>query len=237
MKIKVYSTMKLEEFQNTIGVTFSNPALLEQAFTHRSYINENRETTREHNERLEFLGDAVLELAVTEFLYEQYPQTNEGELTSYRAALVNTDSLAQTALDLTIDDLLLLSKGEAKDTGRARYYIYANTIEAIIGAIHLDQGYEIARGFIMKHIVPRIEEILEKGTWMDAKSRFQEKAQEVTGITPTYEKSKEVGPDHDKYFTVGVHLGEELVAEGEGHAKQEAEQAAARNGLRARGWE
>lgn len=226
----------LDDFQQKIGVTFTNTGLLEQAFTHRSYINENRTGPSEHNERLEFLGDAVLELVVTEFLFTAYPETAEGELTAYRAALVNTDSLAQTAEKLEIADLLLLSKGEARDKGRARYYILANTVEAIIGAIHLDQGYDIARKFIETYITPRIEDILKEGTWVDAKSRFQEKAQEEKSITPTYETLEEKGPDHDKEFTVGVYLGSELITQGTGNSKQEAEQLAARSALEKHGW-
>ena len=228
--------MTFEEFEAKIGVTFSSKQLLEQAFTHRSYINENKGTDREHNERLEFLGDAVLELVVTQFLYAKYPNKPEGELTAYRAALVNTDSLARTADELNMGELLFLSKGEAKDTGRARYYILANSVEALIGAIHLDQGYEYARKFIETNITPRITEIVEEGSWIDSKSLFQEKAQEEEGVTPTYETLSEEGPDHDKEFTVGVYLGDVLVSRGTGRSKQDAEQEAARTALESKGW-
>jgi len=228
--------MTFKDFQEKIGVSFIDESLLEQAFTHRSYINEVRGTNLEHNERLEFLGDAVLELVTTEFLYSKYPEKNEGELTAYRASLVNTDSLAQTAQELGIDELLRLSRGEAKDTGRARYYILANSVEALIGAIYLDQGYDMAKHFIEKSITPRIDQIIEKGEWIDAKSLFQEKAQEEVGVTPTYETLKETGPDHDKNFTVGVYLAKELIAEGEGRSKQAAEQDAAQKGLEVKKW-
>lgn len=228
--------MTFKDFQEKIGVSFIDESLLEQAFTHRSYINEVRGTNLEHNERLEFLGDAVLELVTTEFLYSKYPEKNEGELTAYRASLVNTDSLAQTAQELGIDELLRLSRGEAKDTGRARYYILANSVEALIGAIYLDQGYDMAKYFIEQFITPRIDQIIEKGEWIDAKSLFQEKAQEEVGVTPTYETLKETGPDHDKNFTVGVYLARELIAEGEGRSKQAAEQDAAQKGLEVKKW-
>lgn len=228
--------MTFDEFQKKINITLKDKSLLEQAFTHRSYINENRGSKKQHNERLEFLGDAVLELVVTQFLYLKFPEKNEGDLTAYRAALVNTDSLARTAEELNMDALLLLSKGEAKDTGRARYYILANSVEALIGAIYLDQGYDKARMFIEENITPRINEIIKQGTWIDAKSRFQEKSQDEVSITPTYKTIKEEGPDHDKSFTVGVYLDEELIAQGEGRSKQDAEQSAAKRALEAKDW-
>lgn len=223
-------------FEEQSGVQFKNKALLKQAFTHRSYINENKSAGLGHNERLEFLGDAVLELVVTEYLYSIYPDKTEGELTSYRSALVNTNTISRVASELSMDDYLLLSRGEAKDVGRARQYILANTYEAVIGAIFLDQGYGVAHDFIEKNLFPLREEIVEKGLWQDSKSLFQEKAQDVAGITPTYKTVKESGPDHDKYFTVTVLLGGEIIAEGKGRSKQEAEQEAARNGLEAKGW-
>lgn len=223
-------------FERKIGVEFKDKSLLKQAFTHRSYLNEHKDTGLDHNERLEFLGDAVLELAATDFLYRRFPDKNEGELTSYRAALVNTNSLSEVASAVGMNDYLLLSKGEAKDTGRARQYILANTFEAVVGALYLDQGYEAAAGFIAAALFPRTEQIIAERLWQDAKSYFQEKAQEAHGTTPSYQLLKEVGPDHNKRFTVGLYVGEELVATGEGHSKQEAEQRAAEQGLVARGW-
>ncbi len=224
------------EFEQKIGVNFKDKELLKTAFTHRSWINEHKYEAKEHNERLEFLGDAVLELAVTRFLYDRFPQKPEGELTAYRAALVNTQSISEEARKLGMNDFLLLSKGEAKDTGRAREYILANTFEAVIGAIYLDQGYEVAERFIAKHIYPKIDEVIEKKLWLDAKSAFQEAAQEKVGVTPTYTTVDESGPDHDKTFVVAVSLGDEQVALGKGRSKQEAERAAARKALEVKGW-
>jgi len=225
-----------EKFEKKLGVVFKDKRLLRQAFTHRSYINENRSNESGHNERLEFLGDAVLELVTTDFLYEKFPQGTEGDLTSYRAAMVNAITLAGVALSLGMNDLLLLSKGEAKDNGRARQYILANTYEAFVGALYLDQGYESAKKFIEKNLFPLIDEIVSKKLWLDSKSFFQELAQEKVGITPSYSSLRESGPDHDKQFTVGIYLGKELVAEGTGKSKQEAEQEAARKGLEVKGW-
>ena len=226
----------IRKFAEAVGIVFNQPNLLIQAFTHRSFLNEHRHLKHDHNERLEFLGDAVLELVVTNFLYRSYPDKPEGELTAYRASLVNTTTLSEAAKSLNMNDYLLLSKGEAKDTGRARQYILANTFEAFVGALYLDQGYEAAERFITDHLLYRMTEIISKNLWQDAKSFFQEKAQEVQSVTPAYEVIKEVGPDHNKRFTVGVYLAGELVAEGEGHSKQEAEQEAARTGLKAKGW-
>lgn len=225
------------EFSEKIGVVFKDENLLKQAFTHRSYLNENPDWTTAHNERLEFLGDAVLELATSDFLFKKFPEKPEGELTSFRAALVNADSLAEVAEDLDINNYLLLSRGEAKDIGRGRLYILSNTYEALIGAIYLDQGYKSAEEFIGKTLLPKIEEVLEKGLYRDSKSMFQEKSQEIVQLTPVYKVSEEWGPDHDKQFRVGVYLGEELVAEGEGPSKQLAEQEAAKLGLKIKKWE
>ena len=210
--------------------------LLEQAFTHRSYLNENRATGREHNERLEFLGDAILELVVTEFLYTKYPDKPEGELTAFRAALVNTQSISDAATKLGMNDYLLLSRGEAKDTGRARQIILANAFEAVIGALYLDAGYEPARKFIDDQLFHKTDEVVEKRLWQDAKSKFQEIAQDIVGVTPRYEIVSQSGPDHDKRFVTGVYLGSDRVATGEGRSKQEAEQAAAENALKVKGW-
>ncbi len=224
------------KFEEKAGLKFNDKGLLKQAFVHRSYINENKDSGLEHNERLEFLGDAVLELVITDYLYKQYPDKNEGQMTSYRSALVNATTCAQVATTLDVNDFLLLSRGETKDTGRARQYILANALEAIIGAIYLDQGYEIVKEFIYKNISPLIEDVISKGTWIDSKSLFQEKSQEMENVTPAYKTTKETGPDHDKRFTVGVYLGKELVASGEGESKQDAEQEAARKGLEKKGW-
>jgi ribonuclease-3 len=226
----------LNKFEEIIGITFKDKNLLKQAFTHRSYLNENRNLTLSHNERLEFLGDAVLELSVTKYLYDQFPTKPEGDLTALRSALVNAITLSEVATNIQVNDFLLLSKGEAKDTGRARQYILANTFEAIIGAIYIDQGFEMANEFISKFVLTLTDEIVRTGTWIDAKSSFQEKAQERAGITPSYKKLKDTGPDHDKHFTVGVYLDEVLIAEGTGKSKQDAEQEAARKGLEKKGW-
>jgi len=223
-------------FEKKAGVTFKDKALLKQAFTHRSYINENKNLKLEHNERLEFLGDAVLELVVTDFLYKKYPTHPEGELTTYRSALVNAITLAEVASNLSMNDYLLLSRGEAKDNGRARQYILANTFEAAIGAIYLDQGYNVAKNFIEKHIFVFADKMIEKGNLVDSKSMFQERAQEKEGVTPSYKLSREEGPDHDKSFTVAVFIGKEQIATGEGKSKQEAEQNAALRALEAKGW-
>jgi ribonuclease-3 len=214
-----------------LGLTFSNLDLFVEALTHRSYLNENRTSVGAHNERLEFLGDAVLELAVTHFLFTRFPNKPEGDLTAYRAALVNTFSLAETAEALGVNDMLLLSKGERKDMGRARQIILANAFEAILGSLYLDQGYEAAEAFVAKHLYPKIDTVLAERTWQDGKSRFQELAQEKRSVTPTYRTVAEEGPDHDKRFTVAACLGGEEVARGEGKSKQEAEQAAANAAL------
>lgn len=223
-------------FERAIGYSFRERETLAQAFTHRSYLNEHREVRRDHNERLEFLGDAVLELAVTDHLYREFPEANEGELTGYRAALVNAVTLSSVAQSLAMNDYLLLSRGEAKDTGRARQFILANTFEAVVGALYVDGGYEAARSFVAANLFDLVRGILEKKLWQDAKSAFQERAQELAGVTPSYRTLEESGPDHDKRFVVGVFLGGVLTAKGEGKSKQEAEQAAARGALAAKGW-
>lgn len=228
--------MDFSKFEEGIRVKFRNPDLLRQAFTHRSYINENRSLGLGHNERLEFLGDAVLELVVTEYLYARFKDMNEGELTSLRSVLVNADTCAQVATRLGANDFLLLSKGESKDTGRARQFILANTLEALIGALYVDQGYAAAKAFVTEHITSLTDEIVGKGTWVDSKSLFQEKAQEHHSFTPVYKTLKESGPDHDKHFTVGVYVGTDLFGQGEGKSKQDAEQEAARAALKKSGW-
>jgi ribonuclease-3 len=222
--------------EKQLGFEFKNKNLLLQALTHRSYLNENPSFEVGHNERLEFLGDAVLELVVTEKLYLNYPEKQEGELTSLRAALVNAEMLAHMAQDLGMNDYLLLSRGEKKDTGRARHYILANAFESLVGAVYLDQGYAVAESFIQKHLLFKIDEVVEKKLWKDPKSTFQEEAQERAGVTPHYRVMKEIGPDHQKRFSVGVYVGPELVAEGTGASKQEAEVAAASKALEVKGW-
>lgn len=226
----------IDDLAKKIGVKFKNLDLLRQALTHRSYLNEHRDYKLDHNERLEFLGDAVLELVVTEYLYNNYPNP-EGELTSWRAALVNGETLAKISQKLGVEEHLMMSKGEKKDTGRARQYLLANAFEAITGAIYLDQGYEVAKDYIMKNVVVELDEVLKNKSYMDPKSYFQEKAQEIEKVTPSYKVIKEWGPDHDKHFVVGAYLDNEKVAEGEGKSKQEAQREAAKNGLDVKGWE
>lgn len=217
-------------------MSFNDLELLRQAFTHRSYLNEHRGEAGGHNERLEFLGDAVLELVSTHFLYSKFPDKHEGELTAYRAALVNAVTCAEVATGLGMNDYLLLSRGEAKDTGRARGVLLANAFEALIGAIYMDQGYDAARDFIAAHLLPKIDEIITKRLWQDAKSTLQEKSQESQGVTPSYSVLEETGPDHDKQFIVGVYLSDKLLAKGSGKSKQEAEQSAARAAIEEKGW-
>ena len=226
----------MQRVETMLGVTFTDRAILKSALTHRSYLNEHREADWSHNERLEFLGDAVLELVITDFLYRKYPDKPEGELTAVRAALVNTVSLSESAGTLGINDYLLMSRGEAKDSGRARQYILANTFEAIIGALYIDQGYEAAAQFIGDQLFAKTERIVEHRLWQDPKSRFQELAQERESVTPVYETVSQSGPDHDRTFVIGVYLRQEKVAEGTGRSKQEAEQAAAEAAVAARGW-
>jgi len=225
-----------ELLEKKLGLNFKNKDLLIQAFCHRSYLNENPDFYLSHNERLEFLGDAVLELVVTEELFKNYPEKPEGELTNWRAALVNAKMLSQVAQELSFDNFLLLSKGEEKETGKARQYILANTFEALIGAIYLDLGFEECRLFIKKNLLIKLPEIIEKGLFKDAKSRLQEEAQERLGVTPHYQVLKEWGPDHAKHFVVGVFFDKLLIAQGEGMSKQEAELAAAKNALELKGW-
>jgi ribonuclease-3 len=229
-------TIQFSDFEKKIKVVFKDKDLLKQSFTHRSYINENPGIPTSHNERLEFLGDAVLELIVTDFLYKKYPQYTEGELTALRSALVNAIIISEIASDIGMNDYLLLSKGEAKDKGKARQYILANTYEAFVGAMYLDQGYDVVEKFIAKTLLPKTEEIVNKKLWRDAKSLVQEKAQEFVSVTPAYKVLQQSGPDHDKHFTVGIYFGPNLIAEGKGKSKQEAEQSAATAALTARPW-
>lgn len=224
---------KLEE---GLGVKFANPEILQQALVHRSYLNEHPRFGLGHNERLEFLGDAVLELVVTEHLYKQYPNP-EGDLTNWRASLVKSQNLAKVAAELEIEKFLFLSKGESQDkTPKARQNILANTLEAIMGAIYLDQGIKIVSKFIEKHILVGLEEILANHLYSDPKSRFQEVSQEKTGITPVYRVVDESGPDHKKEFTVGVWLEDKKIAEGKGYSKQLAQIEAAKYALKIKDW-
>ena len=223
------------KFEEGLGIYFENKGLLMQAFIHRSYLNEHSDTGLDHNERLEFLGDAVLELIVTEYLYNKYDNP-EGDLTSWRAAVVNSKMLSKIASDLNFNEYILLSKGEAKDTGRARQYILANAVESIIGAIYLDKGFETAKEFITKNIIKELPAVLKNKLYRDPKSTFQEQAQDRVGITPTYDVIEESGPDHDRHFVVGVYLEEELVAEGGGSSKQEAQEGAAQKALEVKNW-
>jgi ribonuclease III len=228
--------INFSDFEKKTGVVFKDKGLLKQAFIHRSYINENPNVGLSHNERLEFLGDAVLELIVTDFLYKKYPSYTEGELTALRSALVNAIIISEIALKMGMNDYLLLSKGEAKDIGKARQYILANTYEAFVGAIYMDRGYEVANKFVNDFLLPHTEEIVSKKLWRDAKSLVQEKAQEFVGVTPSYKVISESGPDHDKHFTVGILFGGELITEGKGKSKQEAEQKAAESALKIKNW-
>ena len=228
----------IEKFAKQIGVEFNDISLLRTACTHRSYLNENKGSELEHNERMEFLGDAVLELVVTSYLFRKYSRKAEGELTSFRSALVNTVSLTKVANTINLNEYIMLSHGEAKDSGRARSVILANAVEAVIGAIYLDQGYNASANFISDHLLNTIdiEEIVKNKTWIDAKSRFQEKSQEKASLTPSYKTLKEIGPDHDKQFTLGVFMGDGQIATGSGPSKQEAEQKAAEKALEIKGW-
>ena len=226
----------LEKFEKRIKVKFKNKDLLRQSLVHRSYLNEHKDFELDHNERLEFLGDAVLELVTTEFLYNKFSNP-EGELTNFRAALVNRKMLARISEELGLEEYLLMSKGESKDTGRARQYIIANALEAVIGAIYLDQGYKKSAKFISENFLVKMDNVLSDKLYQDPKSKFQEVAQEVVSVTPVYKVIKEWGPDHDKHFLIGVFLGEEKIAEGKGISKQAAQRNAAENGLEVKGWE
>lgn len=224
---------KLEE---TIKIKFKNQDFLKQAVVHRSYINEHPHFALDHNERLEFLGDAVLELIVTEYLFQNF-KNPEGDLTNWRASLVNANMLSDIANELDLDKYLYLSKGESKDSNsKARKYILANALESLIGAIYIDQGWEAAKQFITDNLLSKLKYILEHKLYFDPKSRFQEEAQDKYGITPNYKVLFESGPDHAKHFVMGVYLDKELVAQGEGSSKQEAQVDAAEKGLKIKGW-
>ena len=224
---KKYQDYAKENF----GFEFDDPELILMAFTHRSYMNEHKKSAKEHNERLEFLGDAVLELVVTEYLYNSYSEP-EGILTNWRSALVRTESISAAAGRLGYADMLRLSRGEKQGSERARQQILANTFEAVIGAVYLDKGYEASKDIITKHILSTFEEILETGSWRDPKSRLQEVAQSIDSLTPVYKVLAEEGPDHDKIFTLGVYVGQKLLGKGSGSSKQNAQQKAAEAALK-----
>lgn len=224
-------TAPYQEFaKEKLGIEFENLNLLITALTHRSYVNEHKKSAREHNERLEFLGDAVLELSVTDFLFNNYAEP-EGILTSWRAALVRTESISAAGHKLGYESLVRMSKGEKAGSERARQQILANAFEAVIGAIYLEKGYAEADKFIQKHICSKLDAILKEGTWRDPKSWLQEVSQRVDGQTPLYKVLEEVGPDHDKVFTLGVFVGDKMMGKGTGPSKQAAQQEAARAAL------
>ena len=225
-------TAPYQEFARTVlGFEFTNIQLLITALTHRSYVNEHKKSVSSHNERLEFLGDAVLELAVTDYLFANYDEP-EGTLTSWRAALVRTESIGEAGDKLGYESLLRMSKGERQGSERARQQILANSFEAVIGAIYLERGYADAESFINKHITSKLATILEEGTWRDPKSHLQEVSQRIDGATPQYKVLEEVGPDHDKVFTLGVYVAGKLMGKGSGHSKQVAQQKAAQAALK-----
>ncbi|MBN1778659.1 MAG: ribonuclease III [Candidatus Buchananbacteria bacterium] len=224
------------KLQKRIGVEFNNDQLLKQALVHRSYLNENPGFGLDHNERLEFLGDAVLELVVTENLYNNYPNP-EGELTNWRASLVNSHMLAKIAGRLDLEKCLYLSKGESKDNNaKARNFILADAFEAVTGAIYLDQGYDVVKKFILENVLPELSDILANHLYLDPKSKFQEIAQEKMKVTPNYRVIDETGPDHDKKFKIGVYLDNDLIATGVGSSKQEAQINAAEKALKTKKW-
>ena len=213
-----------------LGFEFTNLQLLITALTHRSYVNEHKKSTSEHNERLEFLGDAVLELVVTDFLFKNYNEP-EGILTNWRASLVRTESIGAAGIKLGYEPLVRMSKGEKQGSDRARQQILANAFEAVTGAIYLERGYDDASAFIHKHIVYKLDDILKSGSWRDAKSHLQEVSQHIDNQTPQYRVIEETGPDHDKTFTLGVYVGDKLMGTGSGPSKQVAQQQAAQAAL------
>jgi len=230
----------IKDFQKIaqlLNLSFQNFDLLKEALTHRSFLNEHKDWNIPHNERLEFLGDSILGFVIADNLVEQYPQFAEGELTSLRAALVNSDSLLAVAKELKLEDYLLVSRGEARELKNSRSYLLANTIEALIGALYLDGGIDKAKDFIKKYIFSKAETILQTASYKDAKSLFQEKSQALLGITPIYKSLKSWGPDHAKQFEVGVYLNEDLISQGKGYSKQEAEINAAQKALEMKGWQ
>ena len=225
------------KIEKILGLEFNNLDLLKRALTHRSFLNENKEWGKiGHNERLEFLGDSILGLIVAEYLFNEYSELREGDLTALRAALINSDSLLEVADKLNLKEYLLVSKGEKNELEKSHPYFLANAVEAIVGAIYLDKGLNDARKFVVKYILSKAENIFKTEAYIDPKSLFQEKSQENLNITPVYKTLKSWGPDHLKQFRVGVYLKKELIAEGEGHSKQEAEVSAAKEALSKKGW-
>jgi ribonuclease III len=238
MKVEILDDLKekFKRLESALKVNFKNKDLLVQAFVHRSFLNENPEFPIYHNERLEFLGDAILEHIVTEYLYLKYPEKTEGELTSWRAALVNSKILAEVAKKAGFNSYLLLSQGEIKEEGKARQYILANTFESYVGSLYLDQGLDECTVFIMEYLMKELPRIIKQELFKDAKSKFQEESQDKVGVTPIYSVMEQWGPDHEKTFVVGVFLQKELVAKGEGSSKQEAEEKAAEKALKVKKW-
>lgn len=222
----------ISTLEEKIGHKYSNKDLLLQALTHRSYLNENHDFHLSHNERLEFLGDAVLELVVTEHLFNEFPKKPEGEMTNWRAALVNTKMLARVSEELGVNDFLLLSRGESKSLGKARELILANALEAIIGSLYEDSGYKQAQTFITENILKHLQEVLENKLYIDPKSKLQEKTQELYNITPHYDVLEESGPDHKKHFVIGVFVEKHQIGKGEGYSKQQAQVSAAEDALK-----
>jgi ribonuclease-3 len=221
-----------KDLENKIGVNFKNQEYLITALTHRSYLNENRDNSSENNERLEFLGDAVLELITSVYLFETYPERPEGELTSFRSAIVRTESLAEASRDLGVGEYLRMSRGEAESGGADKDYLLANTYESILGAIYMDQGYEECKKFVHKTLVPKVENIVENRLDIDSKTKIQEMIQSEYKVTPTYDVIDEEGPDHDKTFTVAVKIEDETIGTGKGSSKQKAEEDAASDGIK-----
>ena len=224
--------MEISNLEKKLGLHFKDEDLLTEALTHRSYINEYPKWRLPHNERLEYLGDAVLELLVSEELFKKFPKQPEGQLTVLRAALVNYQILAKVAENVGLQDFILMSRGERKDTGRAREVILANAIEAVIGSMYMDQGLEKVRGFVKKFVMNNLDEVLKTKSYKDAKSELQEVVQDKFKLTPTYAVVEESGPAHKRTFTMGVYFGEKFIAKGEGLSKQEAELVAAKNALK-----
>ncbi len=226
-----------KNLEKKINVKFKDKKLLKRVFTHKSYINENKNKNLRDNERLEFLGDAVLELVATNHLFDKYPDQSEGAMTTFRSALVKGKNLASISKELDLGKYLFLSVGEDRSGGRNKNYILANVLEALIGGIYLDHNYEIAEKFIQKFILKKLDEIIEQGLHIDAKSKFQESSQEKEGVTPHYKVLQEKGPDHNKVFIMGAYIDKKLIAEGKGNSKQRAENVAAENALKVKDWE
>ncbi len=222
---------KLKKLQKNLGIKFSNENLLKEALTHRSYLNENKNWKLSHNERLEFLGDAVLELIVTNFLFDKFKDSNEGKMSGIRAALVNTHMLAKISRDIGLEEYIFMSKGESEEEGKAKESLLADVFEAVLGALYLDNGFDDASKFVKKHVLYYVDEFSDENLYKDAKSRFQESSQNMFKETPTYKVIREKGPDHKKEFEVAVYIGNKKIASGVGSSKQDAEQDAAKNGF------